>query len=79
MRRGCKRRLDPAQTPILTRLSRLVDAVEKKKHDTGMLLSDDDDDDDDAAIHICHMTGPWRFREGVPPGLTTIKDFLRFH
>ena len=39
MRSECKRRLDPAQTPILTRLSRLVDAVEKKKRDTGMVLS----------------------------------------
>ena len=62
MRSECKRRLNPAQTPILTRLSRLVDAVEKKKRDTGMVLSDDD-----AAINVCHMTGPRRFREGVPP------------
>ena len=74
MRSECNSRLDPAQTPILTRLSRLVDAVEKKKRDTGMVLSDDD-----AAINICHMTGSRRFREGVPLGLTTIKDFLRFH
>ena len=64
---------------LLTRSSRWVDGVGKKR-DTRVMLSDDDDDDDAATVDICHTTGPQRLGEGVLPlGLVTIKDFLRFH
>lgn len=62
---------------LLTRSSRWVDGVGKKR-DTRVVLSDDDDDA--ATVDICHTTGLQRLREGaLPLGLATIKDFLRFH
>ena len=61
---------------MLTRSSRWVDGLEKKKRDTRVVLSDDDA----AAVDVCHATGPRHLGEGVlPPDLATIKDFLRFH
>lgn len=74
MRIECIPRLDSAQMPMLTRSSRWVDAVEKKR-DTVVVLSDDG-----AAVDVCHATGPRQLGEGVfPLHLATIKDFLRFH
>ena len=75
MRSECKRRLGPARTPVLIRLSRWVDAIEKKKCNTAMALSDDG-----AAVVACHTTMSQRLREGLPSfDLVIIKDFLRFH
>lgn len=75
MRSECKHRLDPAQIAMLIRSSRWVDAVEKKKRNTGMVLSNDS-----ATVDAGHTTRPGRLREGLPPpDLATIKDFLRFH
>ena len=52
-----------------------MDAIEKKKCDTGTVISDEG-----AKVDACHTTRPQRLREGVPPpDLATIKDFLRFH
>ena len=52
-----------------------MDAIEKKKCDTGTVISDEG-----AKVDAYHTTKPQRLREGVsPPDLATIKDFLRFH
>lgn len=69
MRSECKRRLGPARTPVLIRLSGWVDAIEKKKCNTAMALSDDG-----APVVACHTTMPQRLRGGPPPpDLATIK------
>lgn len=60
---------------MLTRSSRWIDDVEKKKRDTRVILPDNA-----AAVDVCHATGPQRLGEDVLPlDLATIKDFLRFH
>lgn len=74
MRSGCNPRIDPVKDPMLTWLSRWVDAVKGKNGDTGDLPSDND-----AAADACSMKAR-SLREGLPPpDLATIKDFLRFH
>lgn len=61
-------------SPMITRSSRWVDAVEEKNRDTGELPSNND-----AAADACY-TKAQSLREVLPPlYLATIKDFLRFH
>lgn len=74
MRSGCKSRIDPAKSSMLTRLSRWMDAVEEKNRSTGELLPDND-----AVANACYMKAQ-SLQEGLPPSdLAIIKDFLRFH
>ena len=70
----CKHQLHPTQTSTLTRSSRWVDGVEKKKRNTRVVLYNDA-----IAVDISHATGPRRHREGVfPLDLASIKCFLAF-
>ena len=60
---------------ILTQSSRLVDGLEKKKHDRRVVLSDDA-----ATVDLCHATRPQHPEEGVfRVDLANIIDFLCFH
>ena len=61
---------------MLTRSSRWIDGVEKKKkRDTRVVLFDNA-----TAVDVYHAIGPQRLEEGfLPLDLATIKDFLRYH
>ena len=75
MRSQYKCLLDFLEVAVLIQSNRWMDAIEKKKRDTGTVISDKG-----VKVDACHTTRPQRLREGIPPSdLATIKDFLRFH